>query len=367
MEIIHVVLGKANPARMNGVNKVVYQLATNQAESGRRVAVWGITKDTVQNYGERNFETRLFLAQKNPFKLNKFLKEAIMLKNKQAVFHLHGGWIPVFFGLASFLKRNKIPYVITGHGAYNTVAMEKSKWTKKMYFHLFEKHLLRGAEKVHSIGESEVKGLQRIFKKDNNFLMPYGFEVAKSEIQVNKGDDFIIGFVGRLTAYTKGLDLLLIAFKNFNNKYPESKLWLVGDGEDRKSLENTTKELQIKNVIFYGAKYGEEKDTLIKQMDVFAHPSRNEGLPSSVLEAASLSVPSVVSEFTNVGNYLVEFSAGIKIKKNDAKHLELAFEQLYTKREAGSLKELGHNARNMVEEAFSWNRIIQQFDALYAV
>ena len=36
MEIIHIVLGKANPERMNGVNKVVFQLATKQAESGRK-------------------------------------------------------------------------------------------------------------------------------------------------------------------------------------------------------------------------------------------------------------------------------------------------------------------------------------------
>jgi hypothetical protein len=60
MEIIHIVLGKANPDRMNGVNKVVYQLATKQAEFGEKVSVWGISGDTVNNYGERNFNTELF-------------------------------------------------------------------------------------------------------------------------------------------------------------------------------------------------------------------------------------------------------------------------------------------------------------------
>jgi hypothetical protein len=43
MEIIHIVLGKANPDRMNGVNKVVYQLATKQVEFGENVAVWGLS------------------------------------------------------------------------------------------------------------------------------------------------------------------------------------------------------------------------------------------------------------------------------------------------------------------------------------
>jgi len=63
MEIIHIVLGKANPDRMNGVNKVVYQLATKQVEFGENVSVWGIAKDKDTNYGERNFETRLFIKK----------------------------------------------------------------------------------------------------------------------------------------------------------------------------------------------------------------------------------------------------------------------------------------------------------------
>ena len=34
MEVIHCILGKANPKRLNGVNRVVHQLASEQAESG---------------------------------------------------------------------------------------------------------------------------------------------------------------------------------------------------------------------------------------------------------------------------------------------------------------------------------------------
>ena len=69
MEIIHIILGKANPERMNGVNKVVYQLATQQSHSGRDVKVWGITKNISHDYGVRNFETRLFQAKTNIFGL----------------------------------------------------------------------------------------------------------------------------------------------------------------------------------------------------------------------------------------------------------------------------------------------------------
>jgi hypothetical protein len=59
MEIIHLVLGKANPQRMNGVNKVVFEMATKQADNGFAIQVWGIAKDTTHNYPNRSFITKI--------------------------------------------------------------------------------------------------------------------------------------------------------------------------------------------------------------------------------------------------------------------------------------------------------------------
>jgi hypothetical protein len=80
----------------------------------------------------------LFKASRFPFLIDSELKFAI--KNKStAIFHLHGGWIPVFSSLAKYFKKNNIKFVLTPHGAYNEVAMKRSSFTKKIYFHLFEK------------------------------------------------------------------------------------------------------------------------------------------------------------------------------------------------------------------------------------
>jgi hypothetical protein len=43
-KIIHLVLGKANPDRMNGVNKVAHNQAIALFELGCDVEIWGITK-----------------------------------------------------------------------------------------------------------------------------------------------------------------------------------------------------------------------------------------------------------------------------------------------------------------------------------
>ena len=88
MEIIHLILGKADPERMNGVNKVVYQLATQQHLFGEQVAVWGITSDTTVNYNDRNFEMRLFLKQKKSFCLFATTQRSPIEQKRKSFFSL---------------------------------------------------------------------------------------------------------------------------------------------------------------------------------------------------------------------------------------------------------------------------------------
>ncbi len=367
MEIIHLILGKANPERMNGVNKVVYQLTTQQALSSRKVSIWGVTKNIEKNYGERNFETLLFQAHKNPFKIDVKLKEALKSVKGKAVIHLHGGWVPIYSSLATFLYKHSIPFVLTPHGAYNTIAMNRSGVLKKLYFQLFEKKMLQKVAKIHSLGESEVDGLNQFFPNSKSYLIPYGFEPIHCNSQIiNDSGYFIVGFVGRLDIYTKGLDLLIKAFSNFASKYSNVKLWMIGDSSEKADLEKLIIDNNLEEkVVLFGSKFGEEKNEIIQQMSIFTHPSRNEGLPTAVLEASSLGIPSVVTKATNISSYVNNFNAGIAISNENSKELETAFEVLYQKWKNNDLLEFQLNAKKMVLEAFNWNNIVEKFDVLY--
>ncbi len=371
MEIVHIILGKANPERMNGVNKVVYQLATEQSNSGRKISVWGITDMPSHDYGNRVFETCLFKAKKNLFRIDRKLSiEIVKAKNRNVIFHIHGGWIPTFYTISNLLSKHKIPFVFTPHGAYNTIAMRKSKRAKKVYFQLFEKHLIKRASVIHCIGKSEVEGLKKIVRNPNIFLMPYGFEISgfPSKIKYGKETEFIIGFIGRLDIYTKGLDLLLDAFKNFHIKEKNAKLWIVGDSDQRHDLEQMIASRQLQNeVILWGSKFGQEKEDLLKGMHVFAHPSRNEGLPSSVLEAAAFGIPCLITEATNVGEFIRKHKCGITVENENQDAIKDAMFLLDEKRKNGLLEILGHRAIEMVKQEFNWKHIVNEFDKLYEV
>jgi len=370
MEIIHIILGKANPQRMNGVNKVVHELATRQTEAGMNVQVWGITANPVHDYPQRNFITRLFKASGNPFLPPAALKQALFEHRQQAVVHLHGGWIPVYYSIGKWLKQYHIPAVFTPHGAYNIIAMQRSGWLKKLYFRFFEKELLQNVKVVHCLGKSEVGGLKSIYTDAVTQLIPYGFSCSDEQdgtAALNEHQpDFVIGFCGRIDIFTKGLDVLLEGFAAFKQQVPEAKLWIIGDGEEKAQLQKLANNLQIfDDLVFWGSRFGAEKITLLKQCRVFAHPSRNEGLPASVLEAASLGLPCLVSAQTNVDDNIARYDAGFVLQQVTADEVAKGLSALYNRFQLNEAEPLHQHARQMMQEAYNWKPILNQFQQLY--
>ncbi|WP_409416845.1 glycosyltransferase family 4 protein [Flavobacterium sp. PS2] len=371
MEIIHLILGKANPQRMNGVNKVVHQLATKQHLYGEKVAVWGITDNLEINFDERSFETRLFKKMDFPFSFSKELKRAIIDKKDNAIFHLHGGWIPVYYSLTKLFFRYNIKFVLTPHGAYNVIAMKKNTILKKVYFYFFEKRVLHIAQKIHCIGKSEVHGLKRIFNTNKFILLPYGFENnLPIALKTITDENIIFGFIGRLDIYTKGLDTLVKAFKKFHAKEPSSMLWIIGDSKERNTLQRLiSRYLLDSSVILYGSKFGMEKDALLQKMDVFVHPSRNEGLPLSVIEAASYGKPCIVTDATNIGYEVVKYNSGKTIYSQSSKKLEGAMSEIFADYiNHDKFIVMQRNAIKMVKENYNWDVLLLQFNTdLYQI
>lgn len=370
MNIVHVILGKANPNRMNGVNKVVNSLATYQTKMGHNVSVWGITKNPIHDYPKRAYRTLLF-KETSKFFLPKGMRRAINRKSSKTVFHFHGGFIPQFILIAQLMLLKGLNYVFTPHGSYNTIAMERSNWKKKLYILLFEKRLVKGAKSLHFIGESEIEGAKKLFKINHYELVPNGQNVEEVEVTdvSQKENNFpIFGFCGRLDIKTKGLDLLLKGFAEYlDGKGRKGELWLIGDGAERSKLERLAQNLNISSQVrFFGSLYGKEKMNTMNQLDYFMLTSRNEGLPGVVLEASVLGVPCIVSKATNMANYIDEHQAGIALTENTSVQIAKAMKEAMLWKCNGQINQLKENAKRMVSEQFNWNTIVEKLAVIYA-
>ena len=99
--------------------------------------------------------------------------------------------------------------------------------------------------------------------------------------------------VGRLHE-VKRFDLLIRLFAAVHRQYPDWKLRIVGDGEERETLEATIRELHAENYVNLTGKKdaaGVEEEML--RASICAMTSRSEGFPFVLLEAQSCALPIV--------------------------------------------------------------------------
>ncbi len=367
MKIIHLVLGKANPLRMNGVNKLVHEMATTQKQSGADVSLWGITENPVHDYPARNYNTVLFPSVFNKTNIDPTVKKAIYDLNKESVFHIHGSFIPEFYKVSRLLVERGIPYVYTPHGALAPAAMKRRSWKKKWYFEFFEKKLIQDAKTVIATGKSVFDHIDELTYVQSKVLLPNG--QPSINFQANKFDrneQLIFSFCGRIALEHKGLDLLLKGFRLFLDKGGNAALHLIGDGSEMPRLKKIAAELQLLDQVkFFGAKYGDEKFKLLCQSNVFVHTSRMEGFPASVLEAAALGLPCLISEHTNMGDYIRKFDSGLVLKENTPLFIRDKMLEAQHLLRSGELKEMGGNAKYMVEKEFDWKKICEKLILVY--
>ncbi len=370
MKIIHIVLGKANPERMNGVNKVAYQLATAQSNLGHKVILWGIANSLTENYPSRNFKTELFFQHKNKFRLDGPLKKAISQLSKTTIVHLHGAFIPEFYHITKLLNKKNISYIYTPHGSLTEMAMTKNKLVKKWYFKCFEAQIIAKAKRIQLLGVNEYSYLDRLTSKAQKCLIANGQDLKViphyPSVQKQKPNP-VFGFCGRLAQFHKGLDLLFLGFQKYIQNGGTGTLELIGDGTDRQELAQLAVNLGISDrIIFHGKKFGKEKYDLLNKMDVFLHTSRMEGFPTAVLEAAALKIPTITSDATNMNEFIRKHHSGFLLTENSPEEIGLRMTTASDYFYQGKLSKMGLNGRTMVEQEFDWEHIALQLIQVYA-
>ena len=153
-------------------------------------------------------------------------------------------------------------------------------------------------------------------------------------------DVFKILHIGRFSTQKNHIGLLK-AFQLFHDKYSDSELWLIGDGEKKNEIEQYVQDNNLENnVKFLGLQ--ENVYEYLHNADVFALPSNYEGVPMTLIEAMGTGLPIVA---TNVGGIPDMLTNGVDalIVKNDSSIINAAFEMFYNTQE--KRQECGENAK----------------------
>lgn len=120
----------------------------------------------------------------------------------------------------------------------------------------------------------------------------YDRTAVRASLGLGQGK-FVVGFVGRLDR-AKGADLLIDAAAILRYKDDSWRLVVVGDGPERRRLENQVHWLGLDHmVVFTGLQ--ENTAPIMRAFDVGVVPSRREAFGIAALELMRMKVPVIVS------------------------------------------------------------------------
>ena len=143
----------------------------------------------------------------------------------------------------------------------------------------------------------------------------------KKIIKVNKKtkENYILN-VGRLCKQ-KNQIMMIKAFAIFVKKNKSFKLYLCGDGPDKKDLKEIVYYLNLqKKVIFFGWK--DDLSNIYKNSKLFVLTSFYEGMPNCLIESTNYEIPSIASNVSGVKDILLNGRGGVILK--DYNHHTLA-------------------------------------------
>jgi glycosyltransferase involved in cell wall biosynthesis len=223
-----------------------------------------------------------------------------------------------------FCRRN--PNVITLHGRIlHGVKLKQTRAMAVMY-RIVESFCFRRSAAIIAVDE----GTREFYEKEYPWLrkkirvIPIGIDLAEFKV-LDRGAmreklgfgsrGKVVMFVGRLEI-EKDLGFLIESFRVVLKQVPEARLVFVGDGRDRKRLEDMARDLTPKEVLFMGAQAPDRMPEILNCADVLALCSLFEGSPTVVREALACGVPVVTAPVGDVAQIIRNNRVGRIVPKD---------------------------------------------------
>ncbi len=175
----------------------------------------------------------------------------------------------------------------------------------------------------------------------------------------------VIGTVGRLQE-VKDQHTLIQAVGALIDEHPQwrstIRLVIVGDGPLRQTLEQSTRDAGIHEMVWMaGAR--EDIHLVLRAMNVFVLPSEAEGISNTILEAMATGLPVIATRVGGNAELVVEGKTGLLIPPKDPQALQKAILQYLESPHL--VQEHGKAGRARVEQVFSMQEMVNNYLQVY--
>ena len=313
-----------------------------------------------------------FLLPKNFLPLAIFrLARKLLKENKYDLVHVFQA--SQAGGAAWLLKKlgSNCPVVLTLQEGEN---LAKQSWLTRF----FRTRIIKNADQATAISQYLLTYLKQTKKNISARLIPNGVDLQKfsqdfsygeisalsDKLGIRPGAKVLIS-TSRLV-YKNAPDQLVKALAVLKKMYPEEDwcLLLVGDGPLEESLRSEVKNLNLeKEVVFRGEVDHMELPKYLKISDVFIRPSRSEGLGVSFLEAMAAGLPIIGSAVGGIPDFLTDGETGLFCDPENPADIAEKIKLILD--DDNLRKNIVKKARELVEEKYDWNKIVEDYRRLY--
>jgi glycosyltransferase involved in cell wall biosynthesis len=147
---------------------------------------------------------------------------------------------------------------------------------------------------------------------------------------------------------------ILRAFAKIQQRFPDARLIIAGNGSQRPSLESLARELKLQNVEFRGLVAPDKMSELYDNAHVFLNSSNIDNMPGSILESFACGMPVISTNAGGIRFIVTHEKTGLLVPKNDHEAMaSLAIRLLESPELAASI------VRNAYEEcpAYTWSAV----------
>ncbi len=309
--VAHVILTMG----LGGAERLVHDLAIRRAEQKRRVSVICLDaiRDNLEGLAERCVPVHLI--RRRPMVFDPSTARALVRhvrRHDVRVLHAHDLSSLAYAVVAGALTR--IPVVMTEHSRHYLEERARRRWEKRL--------LSMGLDALVEVSDqlADASRCRDGVARRRIHVIPNGVPVESyrhadgAAVRREWGLEpscLLIGAVGRLE-HIKGPDVLLAAFSLVQAQHPQSRLVYVGDGSLRESLRAAALRMGLgERVLFAGMR--SDIPAVMAALDIFAMPSRSEGLPFALLEAMAASLPLVTTSVGHIPDLITDGQNGLLV------------------------------------------------------
>jgi len=107
------------------------------------------------------------------------------------------------------------------------------------------------------------------------------------------------------------------AFAIIQQKFPQARLTIAGDGRQRAALQALVRELKLRNVDFCGLIVPDKMNELYDEAHIYLNSSNIDNMPGSILESFASGLPVVSTNAGGIPYMVTHERTGLLVPKND--------------------------------------------------